>query len=775
MVDPGVKGGFGFWWLTGDRSEKSRVSETIRGQTRTCLPRQNDQMEPKPMASDISCRYDVLNCSVPVIQNGMSNASLVQYGATVLFTCEHTYFLWGNSSATCNGDGTLSSVPICYRLTGERVCGTTMTITRTTDRRLSYTSGQALCSRHNGTILSETSFRDGCANGLTDAIRVAWRGLPDKNITALTTFGIRVDLSRHFLVVCEFPCLPRQSDQMESKPTASDISCRYDELIGNRICRASGSITRISIPGLKLNYTSAQALCSRHNGRILSEASFHALCSVGLTNIHAIAWRGLPKGNVARNSNGQESGLAQFLRVVCEIPCLPRQNDQMESKPMASDISCRYDELIGNRICRASGSITRISAPGLKLNYTSAQALCSRHNGTILSKASFQALCSVRLTDFNNVAWVGLPKGNVALNSNSQEASLAQLFHVVCEIPCLPRQNDQMEPKPMASDISCRYDELIGNRICRASGSITRISTPGLILNYTSAQALCSKYNGTILSEASFHALCSVGLTNLYNVAWVGLPKGNVALNTNTREASLAQLLHVVCEIPVNCAVPSVGNGTADSTMIRWGSNVSFSCNEGFLLVGDVTSTCTVHGNLTSLPLCEAINCAVPSVGNGTADSTMIRRGSNVSFSCNEGFLLKGDTTSTCTVHGNLTSLPLCEAVSGNQKEGKVATEGLIVGVTFGLVILLGIIAFAVYPEKSKKTAVTLVSRVKLRQKQIYKPTLTYSVSPACEDSALGLGLLRRSEVIQGFAGWLDMSVLVTSEERRSSARAESG
>ena len=91
-------------------------------------------------------------------------------------------------------------------------------------------------------------------------------------------------------------------------------------------------------------------------------------------------------------------------------------------------------ELIGNRICRASGSITRISAPGLKLNYTSAQALCSRHNGTILSKASFQALCSVRLTDFNNVAWVGLPKGNVALNSNSQEASLAQLFHVVCEI-----------------------------------------------------------------------------------------------------------------------------------------------------------------------------------------------------------------------------------------------------------------------------------------------------------------------------------------------------
>ncbi|XP_065195568.1 uncharacterized protein LOC135826971 [Sycon ciliatum] len=106
----------------------------------------------------------------------------------------------------------------------------------------------------------------------------------------------------------------------------------------------------------------------------------------------------------------------------------------------------------------------------------------------------------------------------------------------------------------------------------------------------------------------------------------------------------------------------------------------------------------------------------------------MIRWGSNVSFSCNEGFLLKGDATSTCTVHGNLTSLPHCEAVSGNQKEGNVATAGLIVGVTFGLVILLGIIAFVVYPKKSKNTAVTLVSRVKVRQKLLSQ---TYSVSPS--------------------------------------------
>ncbi|XP_065195813.1 MAM and LDL-receptor class A domain-containing protein 1-like [Sycon ciliatum] len=172
-----------------------------------------------------------LKCRVPVIQNGMSNASLVQYGATVQFTCDHTYFLWGNPSATCNGNDTLSSVPICYRLTGIRICRPPNIITRITERLFNYTSAQALCSSHNGTILSDASFHDGCSIGLTNHNRKAWRGLPLKNNKAWTTNGIQiVDLSFRLRVVCEIPCLPRQNDQMESKTMADDISCRYDAL-----------------------------------------------------------------------------------------------------------------------------------------------------------------------------------------------------------------------------------------------------------------------------------------------------------------------------------------------------------------------------------------------------------------------------------------------------------------------------------------------------------------------------------------------------------------
>ncbi|XP_065195819.1 uncharacterized protein LOC135827218 [Sycon ciliatum] len=327
------------------------------------------------MADDISCRYDGLNCSVPVIQNGMSNASLIQYGATVQFTCEHTYFLWGSSSATCNSNGTLSSVPICYRLTGIRICRPPNIITRITERLFNYTSARALCSSHNGTILSEASFHDGCSIGLTDHNRVAWRGLPDKNNKALTTYGVPVDLSLRLRVVCEIPCLPRQNDQMESKPMADDISCRYDVLNcsvpaiqngmsnallvqygatvqftcdhtyflwGNSSATCNGDGTLSSVPicyrltdrrgcgttmtiigttRRQLSYTSGQALCSRHNGTILSEASFRDGCAIGLAyEGRGVAWIGLPdKNNKALTTYGTPLDLHRHLLVVCEI------------------------------------------------------------------------------------------------------------------------------------------------------------------------------------------------------------------------------------------------------------------------------------------------------------------------------------------------------------------------------------------------------------------------------------------------------------------------
>ena len=89
-------------------------------------------------------------------------------------------------------------------------------------------------------------------------------------------------------------------------------------------------------------------------------------------------------------------------------------------------------ELSGNTFCPASSAITSVSIPSsLYLNYTSAKALCSRNNGTILSESSFQAGCSPR----NVFAWRGLPNAeNKALTTYGNSHVLAARLRVVCEI-----------------------------------------------------------------------------------------------------------------------------------------------------------------------------------------------------------------------------------------------------------------------------------------------------------------------------------------------------
>ena len=98
------------------------------------------------------------------------------------------------------------------------------------------------------------------------------------------------------------------------------LACITAELMGSNLCRSSAVTTIISIPGLMLNYASAKALCSRHNGTILSETSFRNSCSVGLTDVYTVSWRGLQNANnKAFDTNGRETDLAQRLGVVCEI------------------------------------------------------------------------------------------------------------------------------------------------------------------------------------------------------------------------------------------------------------------------------------------------------------------------------------------------------------------------------------------------------------------------------------------------------------------------
>eukprot|EP00117_Sycon_ciliatum_P050525 scpid50824/ scgid5677/ len=60
--------------------------------------------------------------------------------------------------------------------------------------------------------------------------------------------------------------------------------------------------------------------------------------------------------------------------------------------------------------------------------------------------------------------------------------------------------------------------------------------------------------------------------------------------------------MHVVCEIPVKCAVPAITDGVTDRVVLQYQENVTYSCTKNLTLVGVATQVCTANGNLSSVP-----------------------------------------------------------------------------------------------------------------------------------------------------------------------------
>ncbi|KAL2089453.1 hypothetical protein ACEWY4_014141 [Coilia grayii] len=97
----------------------------------------------------------------------------------------------------------------------------------------------------------------------------------------------------------------------------------------------------------------------------------------------------------------------------------------------------------------------------------------------------------------------------------------------------------------------------------------------------------------------------------------------------------------------------------------------SFTCEDGFHMIGVSAISCTTSGQWTHQPpLCEAVRC--PQIQT-SSDSKMNCSGgidgqegtyaASCTFSCHEGFLLHGNHTMMCSQHGNWTGeVPECQA-----------------------------------------------------------------------------------------------------------------
>lgn len=99
---------------------------------------------------------------------------------------------------------------------------------------------------------------------------------------------------------------------------------------------------------------------------------------------------------------------------------------------------------------------------------------------------------------------------------------------------------------------------------------------------------------------------------------------------------------------------PQQGSVTFQTTTI--GSTATYSCIQGYTLLGVVTRTCETNGEWSgSAPVCTAkkILCTpLPNVANGQVIITGNTVGSFAVYACNQGFKLVGENRRTCQPNG---------------------------------------------------------------------------------------------------------------------------
>uniref|UniRef100_A0A8C2AZW3 Sushi, von Willebrand factor type A, EGF and pentraxin domain-containing protein 1 n=1 Tax=Cyprinus carpio TaxID=7962 RepID=A0A8C2AZW3_CYPCA len=105
------------------------------------------------------------------------------------------------------------------------------------------------------------------------------------------------------------------------------------------------------------------------------------------------------------------------------------------------------------------------------------------------------------------------------------------------------------------------------------------------------------------------------------------------------------------CTEPVKCKDPGVPEfGHREGSNFIMGSEVVFSCKEGYELIGSSHQSCTEEGIWKGdVPYCKALSCAHPTLPEyGIMKGSNFTYGSKVTFSCEKGYVPQEPIESQC-------------------------------------------------------------------------------------------------------------------------------
>ncbi|CAG5134438.1 unnamed protein product, partial [Candidula unifasciata] len=120
-------------------------------------------------------------------------------------------------------------------------------------------------------------------------------------------------------------------------------------------------------------------------------------------------------------------------------------------------------------------------------------------------------------------------------------------------------------------------------------------------------------------------------------------------------------------------------HGKVIYSTLTYQSTVTFSCEQGFRLVGETNLTCLENGTWSNQPpQCLPQDCSQPlEIKHGEVLISGTTFGSSATYKCNEGFVMEGSNTVFCDADGAWnSSAPICKIV--DCKPPPKITQGII-------------------------------------------------------------------------------------------------